>query len=173
MAISLNDISIRQLQPQDDKAVAAIIRNTLAEFGAAKPGSVYYDPTTDELYQLFSEPCSIYYVAEYQKMIVGGGGIFPSAGLPPDTCELVKMYLIKEARGIGLGSLLIQKCIHFATEAGYQYIYLETFQELKQALHTYAKFGFTYLTKPLGNTGHFGCDLWMLKGLAPSPKGNL
>jgi putative acetyltransferase len=37
--------------------------------------------------------------------------------------------------------------------------------ELKQALKTYAKFGFRYIDKPLGNTGHFGCELWMLKDL--------
>jgi putative acetyltransferase len=37
--------------------------------------------------------------------------------------------------------------------------------ELKQALKTYEKFGFEYLDHPMGNTGHFGCELWMIKKL--------
>jgi putative acetyltransferase len=37
--------------------------------------------------------------------------------------------------------------------------------ELKDALNTYAKFGFNYLKGPMGNSGHFGCALWMMKNL--------
>lgn len=96
---------------------------------------------------------------------MGGGGLFPSPGLPAATCELVKMYLLPEVRGIGLGKEIIDRCISTAKELGYQNIYLETMPELKQAMHTYEKFGFRYLDGPLGNTGHFGCELWMLLSL--------
>jgi putative acetyltransferase len=95
----------------------------------------------------------------------GGGGIFPSSGLPSDTCELVKMYLKNTARGYGIGKLLIEKCIEFATAAGFKNIYIESMPELKKALGIYEKFGFSYLEKPMGNTGHFGCNIWMLKEL--------
>mgnify|MGYP003577221564 CR=1 FL=1 len=44
-------------------------------------------------------------------------------------------------------------------------IYLETMPELKQALSVYEKFGFEYLKGPMGNSGHTGCSLWMLKQL--------
>jgi len=37
--------------------------------------------------------------------------------------------------------------------------------ELRKAVSVYEKFGFTYLTGPMGNTGHFGCDVWMIKEL--------
>ena len=163
--VQAENIKIRQIQPADNEALARIIRATLTEFGAARPGTVYYDPTTDALYQLFQKERSVYFVAERSGSIVGGGGIYPSDGLPKDTCELVKMYLLPEARGIGLGKLLIQKCLDFANEAGYAKVYLETMPELKQALATYARFGFEYLTQPMGNTGHHGCELWMIKEL--------
>jgi putative acetyltransferase len=124
---------------------------------------VYYDEATDSLFQLFqSTSRSVYFIAEKDGVVVGGGGIFPSAGLPQDTCELVKMYLLPHVRGIGLGKKIIQQCIAFAKENGYQNIYLETMPELKQALKTYEKFGFEYINHSMGNTGHFGCDLWML-----------
>ncbi len=159
-------MKIRQIEPSDNEALAAIIRNTLAEFGANHPGTVYYDSETDRLYELFRAPRSVYYVAEKEEgNIVGGGGIFPTDGLPPDTCELVKMYLIPDVRGIGLGKTILEKCLFSAQELGFQKIYLESMPELKLALSVYEKFGFTYLDAPMGNSGHFGCDLRMILNL--------
>lgn len=159
------NLTIRTIQPSDNPHLAVIIRNALAEFGANKPGTVFYDPTTDNLFTLFQQPGSIYYVAESENTIIGGAGIFPSNGLPPGTCELVKLYLSPASRGKGLGKLLIEKCLEFATENDYQQVYIETMPELRKAVSVYEKFGFNYLNGPLGNTGHFGCDVWMLKQL--------
>lgn len=158
-------ITIRPIEPGDNPFLAVIIRDTLTEFGANHPGTVYYDDTTDSLFELFRQTGSAYFVAVKDNKIVGGGGIFPTAGLPADTCELVKMYLLPEARGTGLGRSLIEKSLAVAKEMGYKKVYLETMPELRQALNTYAKFGFTYLSGPMGNSGHTGCSLWMLKEL--------
>jgi putative acetyltransferase len=156
------EINIRKIEERDNWEIASIIRSTLKEFGANKPGTVYFDDTTDALYQVFEEtPGSIYYVAEYNNELVGGGGIFPSPGLPEGTCELVKMYLLKKVRGLGLGRMLIQRSLDFAKSYGYKQVYLETMPELKLALKAYEKMGFTYIDSALGNTGHFGCDLFM------------
>lgn len=161
----MGDVIIRTILPSDNKALALIVRESLAEFGANHPGTVYFDETTDNLFQLFQKKKSIYFVAVVNDEIAGGGGIFPSDGLPEDTCELVKMYLKKTTRGLGLGKLLIEKCLEFAKEAGFKKVYLESMPELKKALGIYEKFDFKYLQGPMGNTGHFGCDVWMLKEL--------
>jgi putative acetyltransferase len=158
-----NDILIRKIESKDNNELASIIRSSLAEFGANKPGTVFFDNTTDHLYEMFQEPGSIYYVAEKDGEILGGAGIYPSTGLPADTCELVKMYLQPAARGKGLGKLLIDKSLEFAEHYGYLQVYIETMPELRKAVSVYEKFGFEYLDGPLGNTGHFGCDVWMLK----------
>jgi putative acetyltransferase len=164
--MSIENLNIRPIEERDNPVLAKVIRDTLSEFGANRPGTVYYDVTTDALFQLFSNtPRSLYYVAEMDGKVVGGGGLFPSPGLPDDTCELVKMYLLQPARGKGLGRLMIDKVIKEAERLGYKNIYLETMPELKQALKTYEKFGFEYLNGPMGDTGHFGCELWMLKRL--------
>jgi len=160
-----NEIKIRNIRQGDNAALANIVKGTLAEFGANHPGTVYYDATTNALYELFQKERSVYNVAELNGEVVGGGGIYPTDGLPQDTCELVKMYLLPQARGLGLGKLMINKCINQASEMGYKKIYLETMPELKQALNVYAKFGFEYLKGPMGNSGHTGCSLWMLKEL--------
>ena len=158
-------VTIRDLRIEDNPALAKIVKDTLAEFGANHPNTVYYDPTTDALFEVFQTPRSKYFLAEINNKVVGGGGIYPTDGLPPDTCELVKMYLLPEARGLGLGRTLIEKCIEAAAENGFKKIYLETMPELKKALSVYEKFEFEYLKGPMGNSGHTGCSLWMLKSL--------
>ena len=75
------------------------------------------------------------------------------------------MYLLPEARGKEIGKMLIERCLRFAAEAGYKKVYLETMPELKKALSVYERMGFEYLDKPMGNSGHFGCDLWMIKSI--------
>ena len=163
--INFSEIQIRRIQASDSPHLALIVRNTLAEFGAANPGTVYFDLTTDALFELFQTPKAAYFVAEANGKILGGGGIYPTEGLPENTCELVKMYLLPEARGVGLGRTLIEKCLETARENGFQQVYLETLDELHLALKIYAKFGFEYLCVPMGNSKHFGCGLWMLKKL--------
>lgn len=157
--------TIRPIQPADNARLAGIIRTALEEFGANKPGTVYFDPTTDALFELFQTPRSRYFVAEQDGNLLGGGGIFPTAGLPADTCELVKMYLRPEARGLGLGRTLIEQSLEAAKEEGFKKVYLETMPELKNALVAYERLGFIYLDGPMGDSGHFGCGLWMLKEL--------
>jgi putative acetyltransferase len=158
-------ISIRPIEVSDNIAIAKIIRNALLEFGAAKPGTVYFDNSTDSLFELFQEQNAVYFIAEENGHVIGGGGIFPTKGLPPNTCELVKMYLHPKYREKGIGRILIEECISFAKSKSFENIYLETMPELIAALKVYEKLGFQYLSKPMGNSGHFGCDLWMLKKL--------
>lgn len=161
----MNPINIRTIQSSDNAFIAKVIRDTLAEFGANHPGTVYYDDTTDHLSDLFSVKGSTYFIAEEEGVILGGVGIYPTEGLPEDTCELVKMYLVPSARNKGLGGLLINKSLEYARETGYTQVYLESMPELQKALSVYEKFGFEYLKGPMGNSGHFGCSRWMLKKL--------
>jgi len=161
----MNNTCIRPIRAEDNQAIAAIIRQILIEFGANKPGTVYYDPTTDHLFELFSADRSAYFIAESEGKIVGGSGVFPTPGLPEGCCELVKLYLLAEARGKGLGLHLMESCFRKAIEFGFTDMYLETMPELRSAIGLYEKAGFTYLPGSLGKSGHFGCDLWMMKKL--------
>ena len=158
-------ILIRNIEPSDNVAIAKVIRVALTEFGANKPGTVYFDPTTDHLYELFKTPGSVYYVAEKNGIILGGCGIFPTEALPEGTCELVKLYLDKNARGTGLGKKLLLKAMDWAKQNGYNQVYLESMPELSKAVSIYENVGFEKLNQALGNSGHDGCDIWMLKKL--------
>jgi putative acetyltransferase len=97
--------------------------------------------------------------------VVGGAGIFPTENLPNGTCELVKLYLHKDARGTGLGKQLLNTAMQWAKENGYTQVYLESMPELSKAVTIYENVGFKRIHQPLGNSGHCGCDIWMIKDL--------
>ena len=161
----MDSLLIRAIEPTDNKEIASIIRSTFREFGLDKPGTAYFDTALDDMYGNFQLPGSRYLAGCIDDRIAGGGGVYPSPGLPRDTCELVKMYLSAAARGKGLGRQLIEECLAFAADYGYRQVYIETFPELRKAMSIYEKYGFRYLDGPMGNTGHYGCSIWMLKTL--------
>jgi len=157
--------TIRKIQPQDNPHIAALIRQVLIEHDAPKVGTAYADTSLDTLSEVYDTPNSIYYIVEAEEMVIGGCGIAPLENGDTTVCELQKMYFAPEARGTGLASQLLQKCLDAAKGFGYSQCYLETLPNMEAAQKLYAKFGFTYLDAPLGNTGHNSCPVWMIKNL--------
>lgn len=145
--------------------LAQVIRGVFDEHKAPKNGTVYSDPTTYELYELFQTKPSILWVATNDKHVLGCCGIYPTEGLPSDTVELVKFYLSATNRGKGIGKSLMEKSIASAIELGYKKVYLESLPHFSNAVNMYAKQGFKRLHNPLGNSGHTSCNIWMLKEL--------
>jgi putative acetyltransferase len=159
----MHEAVLRQIEVKDNQQIAALIRAVFREFGVDRPGTVFTDPTTDHLYELFRHPRSVYWIAVVDGEMAGGCGIYPTEGLPEGCTELVKFYLSTPHRGKGIGKKLMEQCFESARELGFAQIYLETFPELGKAVGMYEKAGFRYLDRPLGNSGHFACNIWMLK----------
>jgi putative acetyltransferase len=159
------NIIFRLIEERDNREIAEIIRTVFREFKIDKPGTVYFDPTTDNLYKLFSIPGSEYWIAEQNGVIIGGCGVYPTPGLPVGCAELVKLYLSSSHRGVGTGWKLMEKTFESARKLGYRQLYLESLSELSKAISLYERAGFKYIDSPLGNSGHFGCHIWMLKDL--------
>lgn len=155
----------RLISPGDNNELAALIRSVLKEHGVDKPGTVYTDPTTDALFELFQSKGSQYWLAIEESKILGGCGVFPTKGLPSGYAELVKLYVSSNARNRGIGFHLMELCFSSAKELGYSHLYLETLPELAKAVSMYERLGFKLLSKPLGDSGHFACDVWMEKKL--------
>lgn len=158
-------ITFRNIEKKDNKEIANLIRTVFREFKIDRPGTVYFDPTTDDLYKLFRTPGSIYWIAEEGSTITGGCGIYATPGLPEGCAELVKLYLDSSQRGKGIGRQLLEKSIESAKSLGYRQLYLESLPELSKAIRLYEKAGFKFIPGPMGNSGHFGCNIWMLKDL--------
>ncbi|MDI9337867.1 MAG: GNAT family N-acetyltransferase [Alphaproteobacteria bacterium] len=162
--LQFKEFHIRPIEKKDNPFLAKIIRDCLEEFKANKPGTVYFDSTTDALYELFeSKEKAAYWVVEKDNVILGGGGIFPTDNLPEDTLEVVKIYLVPQVRKFGLGKFLMNLCEAEALKRGFKNLYLESMPELAGAVSLYNRLGYKNICKALGNSGHCGCDVWMVK----------
>ncbi len=161
----MSTIKIRSVAPEDNKALAQVIRDVLIEMGVPKVGTAYEDEALDMMYETYNEPRKRYFVVEDNGRILGGAGIAQLEKESEDICELQKMYFLQEARGKGLGSEMMNKCLDFAREQGFTRCYLETMPYMEDARKLYGKVGFKSLDKPMGDTGHYSCQAWMIKEL--------
>ena len=159
------NLIFRPIEEKDNKDIANLIRGVFREFNIHRPGTVYFDPTTDNLFELFRAPGSEYWIAEENSVIIGGCGVYPTPGLPEGCAELVKFYLSATERGRGIGRNLMEKTFESAKKYGYRQLYLESLPELNRAISLYEKAGFIFISGPMGKSGHFGCNIWMLKDL--------
>lgn len=156
---------IREIEPKDNLKIATVIRNVFEELDAPKVGTAYADPHLNTLFEVYQDDTEIYFVVEMNGTILGGCGIGNLVETEFKICELQKMYLAKEARGKGIAKDLMQKCLTFAKQVGYDKCYIETLPFMKDAQKLYVKSGFTYIDGPMGATGHNACDVFMIKDL--------
>ena len=159
------DFLIREIEQKDNPQLAKVVRNVIVEMGAPIVGTAYEAKATDQMFETYQEERTKYLVVEHKNEVVGGGGIAPLAGTDGSICELLKMYFLPIARGRGLGSQMIEKCLSYAKEVGFKTCYLETLPYMKAARKLYAKNRFTNISGPIGSTGHYSCDVWMTKEL--------
>ena len=160
-----NNYILREIEKKDNHQIATVIRDVLIEFGAPKVGTAYEDKALDDMFEAYNKPSSGYYVIELDGKIIGGAGFAQLESYDGNICEFQKMYFLPEARGLGLGSKMITDCLLQAKAFGFEQCYLETMPYMESAKALYTKNGFKILDKPVGNTGHYSCNVWMLKDL--------
>ena len=157
------DLLIRPVRCGDNPGIGEMIRSVLGDFGVSPEGSTLADPSLDNMYAHYQAPRSGYWVIADQNGIWGGGGIAPLEGADPSVCELQKMYLKKDIRGLGLGTRLLKIALDHAERFGVGLCYLETLSEMEAARELYRRHGFRQLDAPRGCTGHPVCSVWMEK----------
>jgi putative acetyltransferase len=149
---------LRLIAREDNPQVANVIRTVMPELGASGAGFAIHDKEVDNMFEVYSQPRSAYFVWDESGVILGGGGVAPLLGGGTDTCELKKMYFLPAGRGLGLGQQILDACVDAARKFHFRYCYLETFNTMKMAMKLYEKNGFQRIPGALGNTGHFACD---------------
>ncbi len=156
---------IRAIEPEDNPAVARLIREVMTEYQCVGEGYSINDAEVDQMYEVYSLPRSKYYVITYQGKILGGGGIGPLANGSQDVCELKKMYFYSDLRGLGLGRKLLVQLLEDAEKYNYKQCYLETVERMWQANALYQRMGFKKLELQLGNTGHGACEVFYARDI--------
>jgi len=66
---------IREIQPEDNKSIEAIMTNCFKEFGLPVSGSSLEDEDVKKMYEGFQTDRAVYYVVEEQGKVLGGGGV--------------------------------------------------------------------------------------------------
>jgi putative acetyltransferase len=155
-------LSLRKIIPSDNKVLADIITTCMKEFRTDLKGTIVEEPLLHTMYENYNNDKGVYYIVTEDNKILGGGGINKLQGSKENICELQRMFLLPAARGKGIGKMLMEVCIQDAKNFGYEKIYLETLDNMEDARRLYMKSGFEFIEKKLGNTGHGGCNKWMV-----------
>ena len=156
---------IRKIIKSDNRDLNEILSSVMIEFGVPSEGTALSDPELKKMFETYQSNRSIYFVIKKNNKIFGGAGISQLRNSTENICELQKMYFLKEARGIGMGKIIINRCIKQAKIFGFKKCYIETMHNMKSAQKLYLSKGFDYINKPMGDTGHSSCPVWMLKEL--------
>ncbi len=158
-------VIIQEIEQKYDNDIAQIIKTVGKEFGAIGEG---FGPSDDEVNHMsqhyHANSKSIYFIAIMNEKVVGGCGL-AAFTQDSDICELKKLFLLPETRGLGLGKQLANKCLEFAKLQNYQQCYLDTLTSMTSAINLYLKLGFKHLDEPLEDSVHSKCTIWMLKKL--------
>lgn len=146
-------IVIRPIEEEDNASIACVLRASVEEHGAPKVGTFYDDPHTDMMFQTFNIKGAGYWVVECNGVIAGGGGFYPTRGLPQGYAELSKFHFRPELRGKGIGKRLLHLIEQRAIKAGYTHMYLVSYHQFGKAVAMYEKYGYEHIDSALDRSG--------------------
>ena len=155
--------TIRPASPQDEPQIQRIVSTVYAEFNFGwEPEG--YNADLYDIQNHYQTP-NQFWVAEEDNQILGCVGIeiFPAhpgklgettilenqTRIAAADCELVRLYLAKEARGKKIGLQLTQTCINYAKSQGCQNMEIWSDKVLHQAHKLYQSLGAEVITDRL------------------------
>ncbi|MBQ9437119.1 MAG: GNAT family N-acetyltransferase [Lachnospiraceae bacterium] len=156
----------RTIKPNDDTAVAELVRRNLKAHQLDIPGTVYFDENLyhlSDFYNALPDKRAYYVLVDEEDKVIGGVGIAEFEGIE-DCAELQKLYLDDSVKGKGLSYNMMKKAEAAALERGYKRVYLETHNNLKAAIHLYEKCGYAEIDRPK-SVVHSTMDRFFLKEL--------
>ena len=112
------------------------------------------------LKEKYKKPDGRLYLAYVEGMPVGCIGLRRLKGRE---CEMKRLYVRTEFRGMHIGDVLVKKISSDARDIGYRTMRLDTFPFLERAIGLYRKYGFSetpsYNDNPLENAVYMKLDL--------------
>ena len=98
-----------------------------------------FEAELQQLEQMYAQPKGVILLAKEKEHYIGCVAVREKeAGV----AELKRMWIQPGHQGQGLGSVLLEKALSFAKDAGYEKIRLDTLATMKPAIALYKRFGF-------------------------------
>jgi GNAT superfamily N-acetyltransferase len=137
-----------------DYEIAAMLFGEYAEKLGVDLGFQDFNRELANIEQVYGRPAGVLFLAyENQQHSLGCFGI---RKLGDNICELKRMYLREEARGLGYGKALLAFALQQGRDLGYQKMRLDTLPDMQQAIRLYEKMGFydipAYRHNPIAGT---------------------
>jgi GNAT superfamily N-acetyltransferase len=121
----------------------------LAAFDSAEAGKLHLDPNLvlefcyaslqEELPGVYAPPAGNLFLAKHSGK---AAGCVAFRRLSFDTCEMKRMYVRPDFRGMRIGRGLVATAIQAARESGYRLMRLETITAMDKAISLYGAVGF-------------------------------
>ncbi len=126
---------IRRATAADEASARAII----AEYNDAVGVVVRDDAATLRMY--LDGPGALW-LAQRGDEIAGCVVMRPLTGVEPSACEVKRLYVPPAQRGFGIAIALMDALEAFAFREGYRAVYLDTFDDLADAVRFYERRGY-------------------------------
>lgn len=116
----------------------------------------------ENIEEQYSRPKGVLLIAVNDKTLPIG--CFAIRELEASICELKRMYLRVETRGLGIGTKMLKESIAIGKELGYEKMRLDTLPTMDSAIALYQKMGFyeiePYRFNPIKGTKYFEVKLF-------------
>jgi GNAT superfamily N-acetyltransferase len=130
---------LREATAGDGAAIRAVVLAVMAEYGLSSDLEAN-DGDLQNVAASYGERGGCFrVVVTTEGRIVGCGGLYR---VDRQEAEIRRMYLLPEARGVGVGRRLLEDLITCAKERRFEQLTLETASVLKEAISLYRKRGF-------------------------------
>ena len=137
---NIGEVNVRPATNEDREKVTELVSRVLEEFGMALDTSAS-DADLLDLEATYLKTGGLFEVVEDGRgNLVGTVGVCPRADA--GTCTLRKMYVVAEARGLGLGRRLLERALAGARQRGFRTMVLETASTMSAAIRLYTRAGF-------------------------------
>lgn len=134
----------------------ATVRTLLLEYAASLPVDLDFQDFETEVATLpgkYARPRGRLLLARDDERVLGCIGMRPLTG---SDCEMKRLYVRPQARGMQLGRQLVERLCDEARSEGYTRMFLDTLPTMASAQRLYASMGFVpteaYVFNPVAGT---------------------
>ena len=116
----------------------------------------------------YAHPSGTLLLAKEKYRAIGCGALRSLNGVRERSCEMKRLYVCPEGRGLGIGKKIAERLIQEGVRLGYSTMVLDTLNRLEAAIHLYQSLGFVrtgpYYDNPLPDVVYWKLDLSRQRG---------